>query len=56
MKKLQEKLMNLDQALAEIQIKLDEVTNPWDAENLEKMYTKLWREYHMILKQIEGCN
>jgi TATA-binding protein-associated factor Taf7 len=51
---LQKRLMELDNALEELNFELDEATNPWDVAKLEELYKKLWREYNMILKQIEA--
>ena len=53
-KDMQKKLMDLDQALEDIERELDTVTNPWESKKLEGIFTKLWKEYHMIRKQIEA--
>lgn len=50
---MQKKLKELEMALDELQSDLDKVTTSWEAEKLEKIYAKMWREYNMILKQIE---
>jgi uncharacterized damage-inducible protein DinB len=51
---MEKKLMDLDQALEDIERELDAVTNPWESQKLEGIFTKLWKEYHMIRKQIEA--
>jgi hypothetical protein len=53
-KDMQKRLMDLDVNLEVIQAELDEVTTPWEAERLEALYTKFWREYNMIRKQLEA--
>jgi hypothetical protein len=49
---VKKKLKELEAALELLQINIDNCTTPWEAERLEEFYTKLWREYIAIDKQL----
>jgi hypothetical protein len=52
MEMMAKKLKKLEVELNDLQEAIDNVTTPWEAEDLEKRYVKAWREYHMIEKQL----
>lgn len=49
---MKKKLKEIEAALEQLQYDLDKCTTPWEAEKLEEFYTKLWREYHAIDRQL----
>jgi hypothetical protein len=51
---LHKRLMDLDTNLEVLLNELDEVTTPWEAERLEKLYDKFFAEYNLVKKQLEG--
>lgn len=49
---MKKKLKELEAALEQLQIEIDNCTTPWEAEKLEEYFTKILREYYAIDKQL----